>query len=206
MVSFYFLGGISRSFTYRVKSTQQFLICRSFPGHPMCAMLKWRMNSERLPRSSYPARMVDCMGLIMESRGKNNSLSDKAVLIYDGGCPICRSTVEWIKEHEQKNAFEMLPCRSEDRKKRYPFMEEATCMQAMQLVLPDGNALAGEKALPEIFKRLRRYRAAAALFNLPGSNTIARAFYRWFADRRYRIANILFPQRNHTHHHGKKAA
>lgn len=160
------------------------------------ALLSW-------PRPG-PARLVDSMERRMDSREKNNARSDKAVLIYDGSCPICSNTVAWIKEHEQKDAFEMLPCRSEDRKKRYSFMEEATCMQAMQLVLPDGNVLAGEKALPEIFRRLKRYRAAAGLFKLPGSNIIASAFYRWFADRRYGIAKILFPYGNHAHHRGKK--
>lgn len=142
----------------------------------------------------------------MESRARIKHDSKKAVLIYDGSCPICTGTVAWIKEHEQKDAFEMLPCRSEDRKNRYPLMEETTCMQAMQLVLPEGTVLAGEKAMPEIFKRLKRYRAAAGLFKLPGSNTIARAFYRWFANRRYTIAKFFYPHNKHAHHSGKKAA
>jgi predicted DCC family thiol-disulfide oxidoreductase YuxK len=142
----------------------------------------------------------------MERRERIKTESGKAVLIYDGNCPICSNTVAWIKEHEQRDVFEMLPCQSEDRNKRYPRMEESTCMQAMQLVLPGGNVLAAEKALPEIFKRLKRYRAAAGLFKLPGSNILARAFYRWFAGRRYRIAKILYPHSNRTPHHGKKSA
>ncbi len=150
--------------------------------------------------------MVSQREHIMERKGNNNSRSEQAVLIYDGGCPICSNTVVWIKDHERKDAFEMLPCQSEVRKKRFPFMEEATCMQAMQLVLPNGTVLAGEKALPEIVKRLKRYHAAAALFSVPGSNAVARVFYRWFAERRYRIANLLFPHKDRLHHHGKKAA
>jgi predicted DCC family thiol-disulfide oxidoreductase YuxK len=142
----------------------------------------------------------------MDSRERVQSESEKAVLIYDRSCPICSNTVAWIKEHEQKDAFEMLPCQSEDRKKRYPFLDETVCMQALQLVLSGDNVLAGEKALPEIFKRLKRYHAAAGLFKLPGSNMIARAFYRWFADRRYFIAKILHLRKNHYHHHGNKAA
>jgi predicted DCC family thiol-disulfide oxidoreductase YuxK len=100
----------------------------------------------------------------------------------------------------------MLPCQSMDRKKRYPEMKESTCMQAMQLVLPDGTVLAGEEALPEIVRRLKRYSAAAPLFSLPGSKLVARLFYRWFAERRYRIANLLFPHKDRLHHHGKKTA
>jgi predicted DCC family thiol-disulfide oxidoreductase YuxK len=68
-------------------------------------------------------------------------------------------------------------------------------MQAMQLVLPDGQVLAGEKALPEILKRLKGLSPAAALFSLPGSEVISRSFYRWFADHRYHIAEVLFPEK-----------
>jgi predicted DCC family thiol-disulfide oxidoreductase YuxK len=75
-------------------------------------------------------------------------------------------------------------------------MEETVCMKAMQLILPDGKVLPGEKALPEVVNRLRRYYWAAWLFRLPGSGILLHAFYRWFADRRYRIARILFPDRN----------
>ncbi len=77
-------------------------------------------------------------------------------------------------------------------------------MQAMQLVLPDGGVLAGEKALPEILKRLKRYSPAASLFKLPGSNIIARLFYRWFADRRYHIAKILLSNKRSSRRHDDK--
>ena len=120
----------------------------------------------------------------------------KVVLIYDGNCPICSGTVAWIRDHEQKDAFETLSCQSTEMSERFPSIEKAVCMQAMQLVLPGGTVLAGEKALPEIFKRLRRYRLAAPLFKLPGMETISRAFYRWFADRRYHIAKLLFPAKD----------
>lgn len=124
-----------------------------------------------------------------------NSRSGNAVLIYDGECPICSSAMGWIMDHEA-GSLEVLTCRSNEMKKRYPLITETDCMQAMQLVLPDGDVLAGEKALPEIIKRLhKRYRSAAALFKLPGSTIIARVFYRWFASRRYRLAKMLFPKR-----------
>ncbi len=64
-------------------------------------------------------------------------------------------------------------------------------MKAMHLVLPDGKVLVGEQTLPEIFTRLRRYRFAAVLFKLPGATRLSRIAYRWFADRRYRIAATL---------------
>ena len=120
---------------------------------------------------------------------------EKGVLIYDGECPVCQKTIAWIRDNMRENSFEMLPCQKEEARQRFPSIEKAVCMQAMQLILPDGRVLSGELALPEILKRLKRYSAAAALFDLPGSEALSRAFYRWFADNRYHIAEILFPEK-----------
>ncbi len=121
--------------------------------------------------------------------------SGRAVLIYDGTCPVCQKAAAWIGEHMRKDAFEMVPCQAEAVQKRFPFIEQAACMQAMQLILPDGHVLSGEKALPEIVKRLKRFSPAASLFDLPGSDILSRSFYRWFADNRYHIASVLFPDK-----------
>jgi predicted DCC family thiol-disulfide oxidoreductase YuxK len=99
--------------------------------------------------------------------------------------------VKWIEKKEEEDSFEMVPCRSETLDARFPSVDRAACMQAMHLVLPDGTVLRGEKALPEIFKRLKRYRPLAALFRLPGAELLSRVFYRWFAVRRYKIAGLF---------------
>jgi len=115
----------------------------------------------------------------------------RATVIYDGACPTCSKTVAWMEEHEQAGSFEMLPCQAESLGKRFPSVERGACMQAMHVVLPDGSVLAGEQALPEIFKRLKHLHYASALFKLPGVKTLSRALYRWFAERRYHIADVL---------------
>jgi predicted DCC family thiol-disulfide oxidoreductase YuxK len=115
----------------------------------------------------------------------------RAALIYDSTCPICSSTVAWIEENEKEGSFEMVPCQSAELDKRFPDVKRDKCMKAMHLVLPDGKILGGEQALPEIFTRLRRYQPVALLFKLPGTKVLSRIFYRWFADRRYRIANFF---------------
>jgi predicted DCC family thiol-disulfide oxidoreductase YuxK len=115
----------------------------------------------------------------------------KAALIFDKNCPICSSTVKWIGENEAPDSFEMIACQSESMPPLYPEIKQAECMNAMHLVLPDGTVLVGDKALPEIVVRLRRYHFTAILFKLPGASALTRIVYRWFADRRYRIAGIL---------------
>ena len=117
-----------------------------------------------------------------------------AVLIFDAVCPVCRAAADWVRRNATvPDAFEFLPCRSEETRARFPAIAEAACLRAMHLVLPDGATLTGERALPEILRRTRRYRWAAVLFRFPGAGIVSRFLYRAFADRRHRIAKRLFP-------------
>lgn len=122
----------------------------------------------------------------------------KSVLVYDGECAICRGAAEWVRGNAAPGTFEFLSCHSEDLARRFPAIERTACLQAMRLVLADGTILIGERAVPEILSRLRsrRHRWAAALFRLPGAGLLSRAFYRWFAGRRHRIARLLGPRRD----------
>ncbi len=122
----------------------------------------------------------------------------RPVLIFDGECAVCRGTAEWVGRNAVPDAFEFVSCHSEELTRRFPAIERAACLQAMHLVLPDGTILIGEKAIPKILSRLktRRYRWAASLFRLPGAEILSRAFYRWFAGRRHRIARLPGPRRH----------
>jgi predicted DCC family thiol-disulfide oxidoreductase YuxK len=116
----------------------------------------------------------------------------RAVLIYDGGCPVCRRAARWVRRHAASaETFEFLPCGSEEARQRFPAIPEADCLAAIHVVLPGGEVLAAERAFPEIVRRLPRYRAAAILFRLPGAYPLSRVLYRAFARRRHRIADTL---------------
>ena len=111
-----------------------------------------------------------------------------AVLIYDAECAVCRGAIDWVRRNAQSPvAFECIPCRSEETRRRFPDIGEAACLRAVHLVLPGGEVLAGERALPEIVRLLPRWRRAAALFSLPGAGFLSRLLYRWVAARRHRI-------------------
>ena len=111
-----------------------------------------------------------------------------AVVIYDGACGLCQGSVGWVSRRARPGAFEFLPCQAAERRARYPALAEATCLEAIQLVLPDGRILGGADALPEILRRLRGWRWAAALFRVPGAGLLAPIAYRWIARNRYRIS------------------
>ena len=121
------------------------------------------------------------------------TVSEKPVLIYDGECPVCERAVEWIRNRSAPGAFEFLSCHADDLAKRFPHIEKSACLEAMRLVLPDGTVLIGERAMPEILRRLYGYRWTAALFRIPSAKFLSRAFYRWFARNRHRAAGFFFP-------------
>ena len=89
-------------------------------------------------------------------------------LIYDDKCSLCRGSMKWIELHAiRKGLFEFVPCQSEERRLRFPWLAEERCMQSLQLVFPDGQSLTGDEVIPEIVLRLRGCRIVGVLFKLP---------------------------------------
>jgi predicted DCC family thiol-disulfide oxidoreductase YuxK len=114
-----------------------------------------------------------------------------AVLIYDAECSMCRASALWLLRRALAGGaerLEILPCRSSVRRERFPAITDEVCMQAMQLVLPDGRVLAGADAAPEILRRIPRWRWVASLFALPAARPVARRVYAWIARNRMRIS------------------
>jgi len=124
------------------------------------------------------------------------SSRQKAVLIYDAVCPLCRAAAEWVERRADPDAIELLPCASPERAARYPDIAEAACMQAVHLVLADGSVHAGEAALPYVLRLTPRWRWLAWLFAVPGASLAAPLAYRWVA--RHRSALAAFVRRKRS--------
>ncbi len=119
---------------------------------------------------------------------------ERAVLIYDGDCAMCRASALWLMRRARvSDLLEVLPCRSGPRRARYPGISDEACMQAMQLVLPDGRVLAGADAVPELLRRLRGWRWVAAPFGLPPVLPVTRRLYAWVARNRLKLSCRLKP-------------
>lgn len=115
-----------------------------------------------------------------------------AVLIYDGDCPVCRASALWVMRLAlASGALEILPCRSPVRRERFPGIAEAACLEAMQLVLPDGRVVAGADAVPELLRRMPGLAWLAGAFRLPGTRALARRAYAWIARHRWRLSCSL---------------
>lgn len=115
-------------------------------------------------------------------------------LIYDDKCSLCRGSMKWIELHAiRKGIFEFVPCQSEERRLRFPWLAEERCMQSLQLVFPDGQTLEGDAAISEIISRLRGYRILSILFKLPVIKSVLFALYRKLADNRYVVSQFIKP-------------
>jgi len=119
-----------------------------------------------------------------------NAKIGKATLIYDGNCPLCTAAARWIRQNAG-DGIETLPCQDEARAARFPNVSEAACMNAMQLVMPDGAVYSGERALPHLLRRLHGWRRLAWVFSVPGASFIAPYVYRWIARHRYALSIFL---------------
>jgi predicted DCC family thiol-disulfide oxidoreductase YuxK len=118
-------------------------------------------------------------------------MGEVTTLVYDGECSMCRASALWLLRRAETGGardLEILPCRSPVRRARFPSMTDEACMQAMQLVLPDGRVLSGADAAPEILRRIPRWSWIARLFDLPAARPLARTVYAWIARNRMRIS------------------
>ena len=109
----------------------------------------------------------------------------RAVLIYDGECSLCRSAKDWIEKSAITGQVEFLPCQSEDRKRRFPDIKEEICLQAMHVILPDGRILSGDEGFRDVLRYTRRWKWLAYLFRVPGIRFLSPRIYAWVSRNRH---------------------
>ncbi|MBF8277100.1 MAG: hypothetical protein HW390_2173 [Candidatus Brocadiaceae bacterium] len=119
---------------------------------------------------------------------------ERIVLLYDDSCSLCRGCMKWIELHAiRKDVFEFVPCQSEERRRRFPEVEDATCRQSLLAMLPGKVMLSGDATLPEIIVRLRGFRWFSVLFKTPIVRGLLYVLYHWVANSRYIISHAIKP-------------
>lgn len=115
---------------------------------------------------------------------------NKAVLIYDGECPLCRGSVRLVQSSVRSGELELLPFQAPDRATRYPELTEEACQQGIQLVLPNGCAVAGSEAVLETLARLRGWHWLSHVLRTPGVKLLVGHLYGWIARNRYTLSRV----------------
>jgi predicted DCC family thiol-disulfide oxidoreductase YuxK len=126
----------------------------------------------------------------MENKGREATVG-QPVLIYDGECPVCSRAVRWLKNNIEQRSFEMMPYQSYDLDIRFPFLKQEELMKEIHLIFQDGTVVSGSDTFPVIANKLKRHPVMSILLKLPGALFMNRILYRWFAPRRYRIADFF---------------
>lgn len=120
--------------------------------------------------------------------GRPDLRAEPALLIYDGNCPLCQRARRWLEQRIPPDRLETLPCQDPERSRRAPMVSLEACLEAMQLVLPDGRRFAAEKAFPPLLALMPGGRFFAWCFALPGTGWA----YRRIARNRLAISALLF--------------
>ncbi len=110
----------------------------------------------------------------------------QAILIFDGSCGFCRSSIDWIRNRDSEGRFEYFPLQDDSFGRRFPGLTREECMRALHLVLEDGSVRVGADALPMVLERLTSWRRLAPLLGHPLLRSINRWMYRQVARRRAR--------------------
>ncbi len=104
--------------------------------------------------------------------------SGKATILYDGDCALCRRFAGWVRRHDRRERFDLVPYQdaaiAEDLR--------LECEGAVHVVTPSGRALRAGRAVLFILYGLG-YRRTARAF----ARAFARAPLLWGVELGYRI-------------------
>ena len=109
--------------------------------------------------------------------------AERATLIYDGECGMCRDAVRLLRRWDRGGRIDYLPFQDADAVRRFA-IEPPALAAAMHLILPDGRVFAGADATPELARLLPGKSWLAPLYGIPGVRPAARRVYAWIAARR----------------------
>lgn len=107
------------------------------------------------------------------------------ILIYDGDCAFCSSTIRTLQRIMKKKS-PMVPFQHVDTS-RFGLTKQQ-CSQEIKFVDASGRVHGGEGAFRNLFIHAEGLWAfLGRLMNLPGVRTISGTLYRWVARNRYRL-------------------
>jgi len=119
---------------------------------------------------------------------------ERATLIYDGECGICRRSMELVRRWDREHRIAYVAFQ-DPAAARFGIALPALAA-AMHLVFPgpEPKVFSGADAAPEILKLLPGKRPLAAVFAVPGVRPVARRLYAWIAARRRCVVRGVPPR------------
>jgi predicted DCC family thiol-disulfide oxidoreductase YuxK len=112
-------------------------------------------------------------------------VSEAPLLVFDGDCAFCSSTVWWAQRHIRR----LPPCapyQSADLASLGLTAEQ--CEAAIQFVAADGRLFSAHDAVAEVLRRAGKgWWLLGSLLRMPGVHGLGGVMYRWIARNRHRL-------------------
>ena len=120
---------------------------------------------------------------------ETTATAGKAVVLYDGECPLCEKSVAILKRLDWLRRLHYQNCRELDRLPPSPEpLDPQRMLEEMHVVTPRRDAVyRGFRAFRWMAWRLPLLVAFAPMLYVPGVPAIGQWAYRWVARNRYKL-------------------
>jgi predicted DCC family thiol-disulfide oxidoreductase YuxK len=109
------------------------------------------------------------------------------IVLFDGGCPVCRRTVRTLRRLDWLGRLRFADATNPDNRERIaPGLTEAAAMQQMNVVDADGRRYGGYDAQLRIAREVPLLWPFRLIGHLPGVRGAGMALYRYIAANRQR--------------------
>jgi predicted DCC family thiol-disulfide oxidoreductase YuxK len=109
------------------------------------------------------------------------------VLLYDGQCAFCGRWSRRLARWDRQGRIRQIPFQERDNMPGLPQLSEVELGRALQVVLPDGQVVAGARGLIALLPWLPAGRPLGWLARAPGLAWLADRVYAAVARRRHRV-------------------
>ena len=111
-------------------------------------------------------------------------------LVYDGQCPLCRRSVEWVRRLDTRRRIVAIDLNTQwpQIARRAPSLTQADLAEAVHLIAPDGRVWAGFEAARKLAKLLPLLWPAVPWLHVPGASVCGAKLYRFISRHRHRVA------------------
>lgn len=118
-----------------------------------------------------------------------NIAPNRAVVLYDGDCPLCRKTTAILKRLDWFHRLAFHNCRdTKHTPANTAHLDAARMIQEMHVLTPDrGHALAGFRAVRWIAGRIPLMWPLYPLLFIPGMPRLGQRLYLWIARNRFKF-------------------
>ena len=109
------------------------------------------------------------------------------VIIYDGECNFCSSSIRRIQHKDAADQFVYTPRQTPNLHTLYPQLEAVESKVGMRFIAPDGRVYCGADAVYQIYRRLGKYRYITWIYLVPVIRTLLKGAYWIIAKNRFRL-------------------